>query len=784
MSTESKLQELPEVIPLYRVSPLWRVGAIAACLLLAAFALVCTTLAFMVADLQSNLVTRAGPAAPVAPFVVTRPAPFFPQGQPEEANLPYPTRQDLTDEGFHSEEPPFTKDSARQRFLALGVDVSRIQGQAPENVGVSPDGIWMAYVQQGRLYAGPIGSANVVNDVRLQTFATPGGGMPPTAYYVGDESSAVGLPVWWTDSPVPETTGTPKRTCNYVCCLNELGEFRRFALDANATGPADWQMSQFRFRGDPLLPVPHDENKLVFVRTIPGVKVAGTGRFSDTSEISIGDQETGSVRTIVPVSSSRWQFLSISPDGKFLAAASNRGYENELPRRWRIFVVGIDGGEPEALTPPAARVGPISWTADGSALVYARSQDPSPPENWQAPLLDQHTAFDLYSFDIAAKKETRLSRGGGFFSQTVTENGNLYYLTCEPDKSGSKAILRHMPLKAAIEFAGQEPEAKPRDQSAWRAIFDEVLPPKTKTQEITPAKAAALEEAFLKACAARFHLEPTKSPESFTRLCKELRSFPWSEPEIDQLALVLGAVQGQFLVRKENSRWNLGNTVRLDDSCTSKSENESPFAMAINPFALARCQLHEKDGSADLSRIVREATGRPLVLCGDITQAAPALAGFVDVRLAEANKLFKDGEAEKGEQMLLQMLADKRQAGNHVLALRAAELLQEYGRNKALREVMEKECETPLANARRYNMLGVARLKDDVAGAIDAFKFALRSDLQFDEAYLNLALAYQRSGSLNQAKQCLTRYLNFRPDGKYAPEVRSRLAVLDAGGGN
>jgi hypothetical protein len=599
-------------------------------------------------------------------------------------------------------------------------------------------------------------------------------GLTQTFYAGADEFPAAGVPVWFADPLPKEPSAKPIRDGNYVCCFDASGLLRRFEVDETATHESTgWADALFPFRGSPLVPVPKDEDKLVFVKS----HATGKPGAPDESEVLLGDLATGRSRVIVPRSKSTWRFLSISPDGTRIAMVSDRDHESEQPRQWRVFVAGMEGGEPQPLTSADVDAGPVGWTSDGSGLVYARSQHPLPAENWENENLDSHTAVDLYFWDFGANRETRLSRGGGFFSPSVTESDELYYLTVVQGTSGPTTVLRHMTLVAAREFASNESETAARDQKAWQALLDEVLT-KPYQGDLTSAFTAQITDRFAKSYRERFKAEPPADLQQLHRLRLELAGFRWATKSQADVARLLGVLEGECLVRQHGGRWNLAKGLRTDGpAVANEGEHRNPFAMALNPFAGAGAWLRDEKNALDLSTILHRAGGRSLVLGGDLSTAQPALDSLADPDFASAEQLLRTGAAEPAEALLLKMLGKSQHAGNHVLVVQTANLLHEHGRSKAFRQVMEKECEAPLLDPWRYNLLGLARLQDDPRGAIDAFKYSLRCDLRFEAGYLNLALAYERAGQPAKAHACLRHYQALMPAGKYAADAARRLTA-------
>jgi tetratricopeptide (TPR) repeat protein len=79
---------------------------------------------------------------------------------------------------------------------------------------------------------------------------------------------------------------------------------------------------------------------------------------------------------------------------------------------------------------------------------------------------------------------------------------------------------------------------------------------------------------------------------------------------------------------------------------------------------------------------------------------------------------------------------------------------------------------------RTFNLLGLAQLPTSPQQAADAFKSALRCDLRYGPAYLNLALAYDRLGQRPAAVLCLRRSLQLMPQGPLARDAQRRLGEL------
>ncbi len=81
-------------------------------------------------------------------------------------------------------------------------------------------------------------------------------------------------------------------------------------------------------------------------------------------------------------------------------------------------------------------------------------------------------------------------------------------------------------------------------------------------------------------------------------------------------------------------------------------------------------------------------------------------------------------------------------------------------------------------DARKFNLLGLGQLGQNPSDAANSFKSALRCDLHYGPAYLNLAQAYQNTNNPAAAAQCLQRYLQLFPAGPLARDAQRRLGAL------
>jgi tetratricopeptide (TPR) repeat protein len=788
--------ELPEAVPLYRIAPWWRPVAVFAVLGVVGLFGVAVVLGVALVQMENRqraAATIAGPVPP--PMVFASPAGGGRLGSSDEApedpqNLPYPVDADLAVADPYAlveDKPPAA--TARQRFLELGTDVWKLKSPLPEQLAVSPDGQNLAYIVDGKLTAGQIGGQRQIAGTVLQRVAVPAiPGMRGGQGYAAMMTQLTEIQLWGPASWSPN---------NFVYCTDGNGHLRRLAPGSDGVaGAANSQ--PLPFGGDSPAPVPPESEKVVFVRSQARSKLEAPGAspVPDFTEVVLGDLGNQEVRVLVPASPSRWRDLAVSPDGKRLALVSDRGHEGERPRHLRVFVLDLAGGEPMPLTPPASQAGPVCWTADGQALVYARGQEPLSADHWEDEPNGPNGTVDLYQWDFAANRETRLSRGGGCFSPSVTAKDDLYYLAVE---AGPALFLRRISLATAREFAAREPRLVARDAEAWTQLFHRVLEEShlianLHSTTLTPETAATLTEAFNKVYRERFRAEPPSTLKALYRQRRELEQLNLSPDLYPTLTLILGALEGEHLVHRHGARWRLTSGPLLPiKPAASGGAVENPFVYVINPFAWAsawaRRAVHLSDPGRNetaeiesLIALIQRAQGRTLVLANDSGAVQVALRELADPDFGRGQELLQQGKGEEAERVLQEMLKQKRHEKNLYLNLQIAKLLYDHHRQAALERMMEHQCDVPPRDARKFNLLGLVLLDAQPQQAINAFKTALRCDIRFGPAYLNLAEAYQRANDLESARLCLRRYLAILPDGVYAADARRRLAAVDTQG--
>jgi hypothetical protein len=143
-----------------------------------------------------------------------------------------------------------------------------------------------------------------------------------------------------------------------------------------------------------------------------------------------------------------------------------------------------------------------------------------------------------------------------------------------------------------------------------------------------------------------------------------------------------------------------------------------------------------------------------------------------------AQELFAQKKPDEGQQLLLDLVKRPKHTANQVLKLHAAKLLCENGRGKAAVPLLDPGNGPLPSNARLYNLLGLAVMETDPNASVPHFRNAMRCDLYFGPAYLNMAMAFEKAGDPGSSSLCLRRYLKLASFGPYAADARQRLARL------
>lgn len=756
MSDTVHLGDLPEAVPLTRVAPGWRLLAILLVIISAGLFLVVFVLGYAVVEHLWEDTTAAVPVAPPAPMATTTAVSVDPPlAEPvDPKSLPYPVTQDPRTR-VPSTDPKVARETPRSRFLRWGQEVwKNPPNQFPTHVVVSPDGQELAYIHGENLIAGNFSNPQAVAD--------------PSYYNPAMQSKPTGIPTWSVDG---DLLFFADRNGQLRSCDRRRQHFEKLSA----------------FEGDSPAIVPNDPDKLVFIRSLPVVKIEtpGVAAANDQTEVVLANYKTQkTVRTLVPLSTTTWTYPSLSPDGKRLALVSDRDSPAGMPSRLRVFVIDVASGKANAITSPAFQVGPVCWTPDGNALIYARSSEQLLPDHWEGEHGQGNRPTDLFLWDFKTNRETRLSRGGGFSSPSISQKtGELFFLVRKIEPAGISLRLRSVPLDIVRKFAQQEPEPVVRDAAAWTLLMERVL---TESQvaadsdgeTLTPEVLSKLTSNFEQFYLEQFKAEPPETLAGFQRLGQELALLTLPLDVRPRFLLVLGAVRGEYLRRQHNARWLMAKGPLVS---STKLDAASRFGYAVNPFQTQIGVRSDGDGRLQWPRledILLAAEGRTLVLSNDTMSAQAALESLIDPDLAKAVELFKQNMGGEAEKILVNLMQRPPHDTNYHLALCVGQLFYEHNRKVALEQLMEEQCRKEPRDARKFNLLGVSQLMVKPGEAIDSFKNALRCDLHFGPAYLNLAQAYEKCARYQPARECLLRYLELMPHGAQAADARRRLSVI------
>jgi Tol biopolymer transport system component len=761
-------------------APVWQVVAVVA--LLAAGVLLILSVglgAALVAQLQRPRGAGGGPnAAPGFPGAV----PFGGNADQEPPNPPYPLVQDMRPPGrppVPGEEPEAEpRKTARRRFLDLGQEAWAAHQQGfPQEVSVSPDGRSVAYVDQQLLLVGPLdGEAQQVGGS-----GTPPGRRPGPGRSSADHSITIaGRPAWSADG-------------QHVYFADREGRLRRYDVPSHG-------FDTLPFPGDSPVPLPPDGRKLVFRRSraTPRLDLPGGEPPADPRDIVLADLDTREIKVLVR-DSGLLKPLAVSPDGKRLALVSGHAPSFKQPNEVRLFLLGLtDAGpsEPKSLGRPCATLTAACWTEDGKSLVYARSQQPLPPDCWEANAVGFWNGLDLFRMEADTRQETRLSRGGGYGPPSLA-GGDLFFPVWENPQGKGAIPLRRVPLAAVRDFDAREPDRPARDREAWTKLMDDVLDkarvsPQAEGDVLPAEVLERLGDAFARVYREHFEAEPPASAAAWERQRRELRALTLPQPLRPRFALVLGAAQGEYLRRKHDAAWYVGaGPLVPTESPDDRTGEEDPFGIILNPFRAARADLagmgkvQEEDDEEEprypttwLEDALIRAQGRTLLLTNDPAATREALKELADPDLARSTELYENKKGAEADRLLLDLVGRKKHARNDYLVVCVGRLLYEHGRLDALRRLLEPRVDAMPRDAHRYNLLGLALLESDPSAAAQQFKNALRCDLYYGPGWLNLAQAYANAKDATAAAQCLRHYLRVLPYGPYADDARQRLAAL------
>jgi hypothetical protein len=670
--------------------------------------------------------------------------------------LPYPLTQDLRPPGAPPAVPgePAGKQepTPRDQFLRAGEVVwANDEPNPPDAVLVSPDGKNIAFAGPQGVRVGPPQAPGLVPGTQPNNAAPLPARGPAVNERLGSVAwSRGGMAITW--SGANGRVGLVTLTENNVRDID--GARARWAVPIP---PADQQLVLVREQARPKVEAP--------LRAFP----------ADPSEVVVYDPAKKATRILIPLATAVWRAPAVSPDGKRLALISDSGHEGEMPTRWRVFLIDLAGGDPKPLTPAASHAGSVCWTPDGKALVYDRSAFPN-----EANYPGEVYRPNLYEADAATGRETLLSVGGDFTSPSVSSAGDLYGLSHSHQGAAERVELFRIPRDKARDLAAKQ---RPRRQGAkgWTALAaaalqEAGLPADARATALDEDKVKKLAAAFANNYRKQFSGDLPDTAAGLDRLRGEARALSLPATERRRIALVLGAVEGEYLRRKHGARWALEKPAGppLDDP-----KPHELFRDIINPFrdfwAEDGDDFDEEPAFGTLAATLARAEGRPLVLAHD-----PAVRTHVpaaDPDLARGTALLKEGKGDEADQVLLALT--KRHAGNYHLALHVGALLSDQGRTAALRTLVSSLNADALKEARVYNLVGVSRLDDHPKAAVTAFRNALRCNLYHGPAYFNLAQAYVKLNEVESARLCLRRYLKLLAYAPLADDARRRLAELN-----
>jgi hypothetical protein len=736
------------------VTPLWRLLAVVSLIAAAVLAVMFAVLFVAFTQQGSGFVNNNWgmvPPAPMAPGGAAAADDAF-----DPVNPPYPTTQDLRPAGTFplpgEVDVPADNDALLpaqefRRMVAKGIVWTSNDLEPPDRILVSPNGRDMAYTIGDTLMAGPVGLPEAVD-----LNAVPGGAVGPRgrrfapammAQPAGPRSPDNGtraVVCGWTDDALAWVSagGTPRHVILQ----------RSVPVAHKVPGPVEAAL---------LLPGPGE--RLLVVRCQTRGKVDGAGATGhDLTEVFVTGPEAGK-RLLIPASPAQWHSPALAPDGKRVAIVSDQG---EKPGQWRVFVLSLDGNgaKPEPLSPLAGRIEGVCWTPDGKSLLYARSQAGRPADR----VSDTKDVCDLFSFDLEARKETRLSRGGGLISPSMTKDGDLYFLTRTAPVNLVKLALDDV-QKVAASWDDMERERAKLWLDLAADVFKGAGVPIPEGRKLPgPESLKTIADAFAKLYPAKLKDDLPATTTALDRQLREVEAIDRAD-----FRVMLGAVAGEHLRRRhKDSAWHVGPGA-LDEVVSG----ENPFGYACNPF---------RPGTS-LAEVLYRAEGRPLVLGNDAAAAKAALDRLIDPDLTRGTDLLNQGKGDEADGVLLGMV--KRHEDNYFLVVHVGSLLQQHGRAQALAALLQpalKEFDAGAVSvlpkdARLFNLLGLVLLGTKAAKAITAFQDAVRCDLDYGPAYLNLAAAYELAQRKAEARLCLRRYLKLFAKGEWADDARRRLAT-------
>jgi len=789
--------DFPRIVRSTGVAPFWRPLAILGMIGLVGVGFIAFVLAIALINRPSS----------VSPPMVAQPAPAWggvplgPNGlaggagddedadeDEKQGNLPFPIVRQVDPATFQipGEPPPVPApgDTPRHRFLQLADVVwkGNANDYSVSMISVSPDGRFMAVEDGQGLKAGLVGNPASMELVQDEERPMPPGGM---------QGGMGGPGVGPMRGPVKRSwrvAGAPSWSNNGLMVFaGSDGTMREYNINRR-------ELRVLRCIGDAPGVDPNDPRALVYVRSQPVAKTEAPGRpgVSDPTEVVRGDIDgREATRVLVRSSNRNWTRVAVSPDGKRLALIANQPHEKGLyGGRNRVYMMDLAGGAPTPITPPTMQIGDIAWRADAEGLIYSRGHEVLPADYWKEENPWVYQSLDLFHYDLGTKKETRLSRGGGFQCAGVDSQAVIYF-RCDVNQPGNHfAQLMKVELKTAEKFATGEPESVLRDLKAWTGVIDQTMREaglegnagKTKH---TPLMMAKLSEAYSRAYLDYFKTAAPANLRELDRQGWELSSLSVSGKDRRRFALVRAAMEGEYLRMKHGAEWRLSEgPPAASDKNLDAISNDNPFAYVLDVAEAGHGRVGDDDDEDDerpryfgpLTEQVRQAAGRKLILTNDPTAGKTAAEALADSDLEKGVSLLKQ---RKNADDLLKGLV-KKYPKNRVLALHVAKLLLDNQRRDAARGLLMEEWEPSILDVQKHNLLGIAWLDDAPRTAIEEFQKALGCNPYYGAALLNLSQAFTAVHEDRFAEQCLRRYVRHFPGDANAADARRRLADLHA----
>jgi tetratricopeptide (TPR) repeat protein len=789
--------DYPRIVRSTGVAPFWRALAILAMIAAVGAGFIALVLAIALINRPST----------VSPAIAAKPAPVWGGGLPgingpgaggagddldedeKQGNLPFPiVRQVDPDTIQIPGEPPPAQvpgDTPRQRFLGTARDLvwrGDTNDYSVTMISVSPDGRFMAVEDGQGLKAGFVGNPFSMELVQEGEVPLPPGGMGGGMGGPGGGAMR-GQPKrsWWV-------AGAPSWSNNGLMVFAASDGIMR-EYDANRR-----ELRVLLCVGDVPAVDPTDARTLVYVRSRPVAKTEAPGKpgNSDPTEVVRGDIDGREPeRVLVRASNRNWTRLALSPDGKRLALIANQPHEKGYyGGRNRVYLMDLDGEEPKPITPAVTQIGDIAWRADGQGLIYSRGHEALPADYWKEENPWIRQSLDLFHYDLQTKKETRLSRGGGFQCAGIDSQGVIYF-RCDASNPGAHyAQLLKIDMKAAEQFAAGEPETVLRDVKAWTAVIDQTIreagveanAAKTK---LTAEIMAKLSEAFGRAYRDHFKATAPANLRELDRQGWEFNSLAIAGRDRRRFAMVRAAVEGEYLRTKHGAEWRLSEgPPPAPNKNVEEASNDNPFAFVLDLAGQGNVRVDDDEDEDDeklryfgpLTQQVRQAAGRKLILTTDPSAGKAGAEALTDPDLEKGADLLKQ---RKNADELLKGLV-KKHPKNRFLALHVAKLLIENQRRDAARAILLEEREPSVLDVQKHNLLGIAWLEDAPRTAIEEFQKALGCNPNYGPALLNLSQAYTAVRDYHSAEQCLRHYVRHNPGDANAADARRRLADLHA----